>query len=264
MATTGWIATDAARRRWAALVLVAVIVVIAAHAGMLMWLLSGRDQVVERTIEARPIVASLLSAEPDMPAVPDVPAFAGPAVTSHRPPAPVAAQPQNAHRSVRTQPSAVPHVNHPRNAAPRARIETNAPNAPNTVNTPPGPPPSNETAAIPAPATPSESEAADATARAAPSSATPRAVAHGDCNIPKPDYPDMSKRRNETGTTVVRFVVGVDGHIETAQVQTGSGYARLDDAALAAIHAGTCRPYREHGVAVRAAYSQSFVFGLSD
>jgi protein TonB len=97
-----------------------------------------------------------------------------------------------------------------------------------------------------------------------PASSTPKSVSHVDCGIPKPDYPDVSKRRNESGTAIVRFVVGLSGHIETAQLQKSSGYPRLDDAALAAIHAGVCQPYRENGEAVRAAYSQSFVFGLTD
>jgi protein TonB len=96
-----------------------------------------------------------------------------------------------------------------------------------------------------------------------PALGTPKTVAHVDCDIPKPDYPDVSKRRNESGTAIIRFVVGLGGQIEAAQLQKSSGYSRLDDAALAAIHAGVCQPYRENGEVVRAAYSQSFVFGLT-
>jgi protein TonB len=103
-----------------------------------------------------------------------------------------------------------------------------------------------------------------ATAHAPSATGAPKTVSHVDCDIPRPDYPDMSKRRNESGTAIVRFVVGLGGQIETAQLQKSSGYARLDEAALAAIHAGVCQPYRENGEAVRAAYSQSFVFGLTE
>lgn len=74
----------------------------------------------------------------------------------------------------------------------------------------------------------------------------------------------MSKRRRENGTAIVRFVVGLTGRIDTMQLQKSSGYARLDEAALAAVHASACQPYSENGVVMRAAYSQSFVFGLTD
>jgi protein TonB len=105
---------------------------------------------------------------------------------------------------------------------------------------------------------------APAAERATPASTAPKTVSHVDCTIPKPDYPDISKRRGENGTAIVRFVVGLTGRIETVQLQTSSGYARLDEAALAAVHASVCQPYSENGAPVRAAYSQSFVFGLSD
>jgi len=43
-----------------------------------------------------------------------------------------------------------------------------------------------------------------------------------------------------------------------------SGSPRLDDAAVAAMHASACKPYKENGEAIRAAYSQPFVFGLDE
>jgi periplasmic protein TonB len=95
-------------------------------------------------------------------------------------------------------------------------------------------------------------------------STAPKTVSHIDCTIPKPDYPDISKRRRENGTAIVRFVVGLTGRIDTMQLQQSSGYPRLDEAALAAVHASVCQPYSENGTVVRAAYSQSFVFGLTD
>jgi protein TonB len=97
-----------------------------------------------------------------------------------------------------------------------------------------------------------------------PASTAPKNVSHVDCTIPKPDYPEISKRRSESGTAIVRFVVGLGGGIETVLLQKSSGYERLDEAALAAVHASVCRPYSENGTVVRAAYSQSFVFGLTD
>ena len=45
-------------------------------------------------------------------------------------------------------------------------------------------------------------------------------------------YPSASQRLGETGTVVVRVVVGIDGRVLQASVARSSGFARLDDAAL--------------------------------
>ncbi|WP_434115494.1 energy transducer TonB [Paraburkholderia caffeinilytica] len=253
MATTGYTAIDAARRRR---VVVALGAVIAAHAGLLVWALAVRDRTVERTVEEPTIVAALLRDEPAAIA-PVVPA-----------PAAVSAAPQAGHPPVRSKPLPQPRLKAPSSAA--APGLTTAPLSRDmTRETTPSPgPAAPPVAAEPSPATSAATPAATASATAAgrtvPATSTPRSVSHIDCDIPKPDYPDISKRRNESGTAIVRFVVGLSGRIETAQLQKSSGYPRLDDAALAAIHGGTCQPYRENGEAVRAAYSQSFVFGLTD
>ena len=92
----------------------------------------------------------------------------------------------------------------------------------------------------------------------------PKNVSHLDCNIAKPDYPALSRRRGETGTAYVRFVVGLTGNLENVELKKSSGYDRLDDAALAAVRASACKPYLENGVPIRAAYTQPYQFGLSD
>jgi periplasmic protein TonB len=250
MATAGDTAIDAARRRR---IVVVLGVVIAAHAGLLVWALAARDRTVERTVEARTIVARLLRDEPEAVAsvVPAVPA-----------PAAVVAAPQTLHRPVRSKPLPQPRLKQPRSTA------VHVPSVPGVQapsgETAPAPgaaaPP---VAAAPLLATPATNSSASATERTVPALGTPKTVSHVDCDIPRPDYPDVSKRRNESGTAIIRFVVGLSGQIETAQLQKSSGYPRLDDAALAAIHAGVCQPYRENGEAVRAAYSQSFVFALT-
>jgi protein TonB len=236
--------------RRVAIVLGAVIV---AHLVLLALVLMARDRTVERTVEPRTITALLLSPEPAPPAP-------APAAARAAPPPPAAVSrpaPPPARPAVRVKPAPQPRPHVARNAptpAPIAPPESTAPSA----------------AAQPAPAaTPAATAApsiapAPAAQSALPASTEPRNVSHVDCSIPKPDYPDISKRRGENGTAVVRFVVGLTGRIETAQLQKGSGYERLDDAALAAVHAGACQPYRENGTPVRAAYSQSFVFGLTE
>jgi protein TonB len=249
MATTGDSAIDAARRRRIGMALGAVI---AAHAGLLLWALTVRESTVERTVEAPTIVATLLRDEPQAvaPAVPALsPAPAAPATV---------AAPPAAHPPVHSKPLPQPRLKQPRSSA-----------APDALSPSRDTAPSPEAATAPAaaarsPAAPATAASASAAERTVPASSPPRSVSHVDCDIPKPDYPDISKRRNESGTAVIRFVVGLSGHIETVQLERSSGYSRLDDAALAAVHAGACQPYRENGEAVRAAYSQSFVFGLSE
>lgn len=92
----------------------------------------------------------------------------------------------------------------------------------------------------------------------------PKNVSHLDCNIAKPDYPAISRRRGESGTAYVRFVVGLTGKLENIELKKSSGYDRLDDAALDAVRASTCKPYLENGAPIRAAYTQPYQFGLND
>jgi len=46
------------------------------------------------------------------------------------------------------------------------------------------------------------------------------------------DYPPISKRLGETGTTVLSFLIGTDGNVRDVGVATSSGSQRLDDAAV--------------------------------
>ncbi|ADG19486.1 TonB family protein [Paraburkholderia atlantica] len=243
--------------RRAAIVLGAVIV---AHLLLLAIALSARNRIVERPVEPRTITALLLSPEPPAPVVsPSAP----PPPAAVVPPAPTPPVP---HSAARIKPAPQPHVQVPR------RMETPMPTPsstrastaqPVTPTTAPSAAPQAAVPTTPMAAAPSTASA-PAAHPAAPASTEPRSVSHIDCSIPKPDYPDVAKRRGEHGTAIVRFVVGLTGHIETAQLQTSSGSTRLDDAALAAVHAGACQPYTENGTPVRAAYSQSFVFGLTE
>jgi len=94
--------------------------------------------------------------------------------------------------------------------------------------------------------------------------AAPKNVSHLECNIAKPDYPSLSKRRGETGTAYVKFVVGLTGKLESIELKKSSGFSRLDDAALDAVRASSCKPYLENGQPIRAAYNQPFAFSLDD
>lgn len=128
-------------------------------------------------------------------------------------------------------------------------IDTPAPAAP----TPPAPTP-------PAPA----AAAAPAQGKPTMNISAPKNVSHISCQIIQPDYPTLSKRRGETGTAMVHFIVGISGKIENVTLQKSSGYNRLDDAALQAVRASPCQPYLEDGQPIRAAASVPFDFNLTN
>ena len=77
-----------------------------------------------------------------------------------------------------------------------------------------------------------------------------------------PTYPLLSRRMNETGTTVLRVELDEQGHVSSARIATGSGFARLDDAALAAVKTWRCNPAQRNGQPVRAVALQPFKFVL--
>lgn len=120
------------------------------------------------------------------------------------------------------------------------------------------------TAAAAAASAPETSQPAPSHAKSTPTMelSAPKNVSHLDCQIAQPEYPALSKRRGETGTVSISFVVGLSGQIEDIQIKESSGYSRLDDAALAAMHNSACKPYRENGEPVRATYTQPFDFSL--
>jgi protein TonB len=64
---------------------------------------------------------------------------------------------------------------------------------------------------------------------------------------PAPAYPRLSKRNAESGRVMVRVYVDVAGMPRNVQVGTSSGFARLDDAAVAAVQKARFKPYTENG-----------------
>lgn len=67
----------------------------------------------------------------------------------------------------------------------------------------------------------------------------------GSC--PAPTYPVMSKRMDEEGTVVLRFLVSAEGKVLQAEVEKSSGYKRLDDAARNGLAACTFEPATVNG-----------------
>jgi len=79
-----------------------------------------------------------------------------------------------------------------------------------------------------------------------------------------PTYPALSLRRGESGTTILHVELGADGRVTTATVETGSGYPRLDEAALATVKTWRCQPPRRNGQPTAAIARQPFKFVLQE
>jgi periplasmic protein TonB len=66
--------------------------------------------------------------------------------------------------------------------------------------------------------------------------------------LPEVLYPRLSQRHGETGLVIVRAHVGTGGGMpHSVQIEKSSGHARLDQAALAAVHRARFKPYAEKG-----------------
>lgn len=70
-------------------------------------------------------------------------------------------------------------------------------------------------------------------------------------NCPRPAYPEISKRLEEEGTVVLRFLVAPDGKVLQADVEKSSGFKRLDDAARQGLANCTFEPATVDGKPVR-------------
>lgn len=77
-----------------------------------------------------------------------------------------------------------------------------------------------------------------------------------------PKYPPLSRRFGEEGMAVLRVELDEQGHVASVRVATGSGHARLDEAALAAVRTWRCNPARRDGRPARAVALQPFKFML--
>ena len=64
---------------------------------------------------------------------------------------------------------------------------------------------------------------------------------------PLPPYPAVSKRMNETGTTIVRVYIDADGKVLDIQLKKSSGYDRLDQAVLDGIRRWRFKPGTSNG-----------------
>lgn len=83
--------------------------------------------------------------------------------------------------------------------------------------------------AEPAPAQPAAAPASDS---GTPGNIGTAVMADG---CATPEYPAKAARMGESGTTTLALLVGADGHVESAKVQSSSGSRELDRAAVSAL-----------------------------
>jgi periplasmic protein TonB len=220
--------------------IVACGLVLALHAALFGVALTMRDKPLPRPVEAKAITAMLISETPQ-PAPQQV------AVESPPPPKPEPKPIPKPLPKPKVTPKPVPKP------TPMPVTE-----APSQIAAPaPDPTP-------PAPAQPTPPPAAPAIGKPTMEIAAPKNVSHVSCNIAQPEYPPMARRRGETGTAIIRFVVGLSGKLEDVTLTKSSGSSRLDEAALDSVRSSACSPYKENGVAIRAQTTQPFVFSLDN
>jgi periplasmic protein TonB len=71
-------------------------------------------------------------------------------------------------------------------------------------------------------------------------------------NNPAPEYPKLSKRAGEEGRVLLKVLVSAEGRPESVEISKGSGFERLDTAALNAVKQWRFEPARKGGKALSA------------
>lgn len=216
-----------------------VLLVVLLHGGVLWALQTGLLHRAAEVVVPVQVVAQLLEPTP-------APAVAPPPASRPLPQAlPVApARP----RPVPASPSPVPATSLPPVPPPPTDAEPDR--APVVAPAPPS-------AANPVPAS-AVVVAPPATSAPTPAPATPAApqvvLPSSDARYlyrPLPVYPRLSERRMEHGTVVLKVWVRADGSVDQVEVETSSGFPRLDRAALDVVPRWTFVPGTVNGVPQR-------------
>lgn len=79
-----------------------------------------------------------------------------------------------------------------------------------------------------------------------------------------PVYPLTARKLGETGKVVLRVELDETGRLVASDVARSSGFARLDEAAQAAVKSWRCQPAMRDGQALRVVSMESFDFRLGD
>jgi protein TonB len=78
----------------------------------------------------------------------------------------------------------------------------------------------------------------------------------------KPEYPSASKRMEEEGTVLLKFLVGVDGKVIESAIEKSSGFRRLDEAARAGLSKCQFKPSTLDGKPQQSWASMKFTWRL--
>jgi protein TonB len=144
------------------------------------------------------------------------------------------------------------------------------------VNPPPTPAPTITTTQVAPPVAPvTISPVAPAVVAPPAPPAPPKAVARpaianaGACAPTGEDYPNAAKRAEATGTTRVRFAIGADGKLTSAEVVKSAGSSRehkmLDRVALSKLSECTFKPgVDENGKPAGGSFDVEYVWKLSE
>lgn len=78
----------------------------------------------------------------------------------------------------------------------------------------------------------------------------------------KPEYPSASRRREETGTVILNFLIDVDGRVVQSRIESSSGYERLDEAARQALSLCRFKPGTVDGKPEKSWHKLKYVWTL--
>ena len=207
---------------------IVAVAMVALHFGVI-WALLQIAPVRQAVGEVMPILVELVA-----PPAPPQPEVAPPP-----PPKPVQAPPPPRH-VVTVKPKPIP-VQQPVFVAPPPPPEPVPVAEPESSPAPPQAP------AQPAVAAGPPSPPAPPPAPPAPKTVSISAVSY--LTPPVLHYPNISRRMGEAGRVHVRVLVDTQGLPRETVVVRSSGYARLDESALATVRATRFKPYTENGVA---------------
>lgn len=82
--------------------------------------------------------------------------------------------------------------------------------------------------------------------------------------IPSPEYPDSARKDAIEGRTVVKVLIDVDGSVAQVEIDTSSGYAALDSAALDAAKNAKFKPAMHEGKRVKVWSEIVYSFRLTE
>lgn len=82
-------------------------------------------------------------------------------------------------------------------------------------------------------------------------------------NNPPPEYPKLAKRAGEEGRVLLKVLVSAEGRPETVELSKGSGFERLDTAAINAVKQWRFEPARKGGKTLSAYVIVPLAFTLN-